>query len=82
MIGITISGKAYATIAAALPAGSIERGIVPDGEYRVWLPRDVVFRLKALREPGETFSEVILQLTDRGVNAAIILRTPPRGTNA
>jgi hypothetical protein len=45
MIGITISGKAYTTIAAKLPAGSFAwQEIAPDREYLVWLPRAVVSR--------------------------------------
>ena len=64
MIGVTISDKAYAAIADTLPEGSAGQGAgaVPDGERYVWLPRDVVARLIALREPGETFSGVILRL--------------------
>ena len=72
MIGITISGRAYAAIAATLPAGSAaEQEIAPDGEYLVWLPRPGVNRLRALLEPEETFSDVILRLTDRGSYAAL-----------
>jgi hypothetical protein len=72
MIGITISGKAYAAIAPTLPAGSgAEQEIAPDCEYRVWLPRTVVDRLRALREPDETFSDVILRLAECGCYAAI-----------
>jgi hypothetical protein len=67
MIGITISSKAYAAISATLPAGSAaEQEIVPDREYRVWLPRAVVIRLSALRGSGETFSDVILRLGSSG----------------
>jgi hypothetical protein len=71
VIGITISGRAYAAIAATLPAGTAEQEIAPDGEYRVWLPRTVVIRLRAMRELGETFSDVILRLAERGSYAAI-----------
>jgi hypothetical protein len=36
MIGITISGKAYAAVAAMLPAGfAVEQEVAADGEYRV-----------------------------------------------
>jgi hypothetical protein len=67
MIGVTITGKAYAVIAPTLPAGSVaEKEIDPSLEYRVWLPREIVTRLKALRNPGETFSDVILRLGDLG----------------
>ena len=71
MIGITISGKAYIAIAATLPVGSAGADIAPDGEYLVWLPRDVVDHLRALRAPDETFSDVILRLAARGSYAAI-----------
>jgi hypothetical protein len=72
MIGVTISGKAYAAIADALPGGSAQQGpgVVPDGEYYVWLPKDVVVQLIALREPGETFSDAILRL-NRSIVAII-----------
>ena len=70
MIGITISGRAYAAIAATLPAA--EQEISPDGEYLVWLPRTAVDRLRALRAAGETFSDVILRLAARGSYSAII----------
>ncbi len=72
MIGITISGKAYSAIAATLPASfAMEQEMAPDGEYRVWLPRRVVERLIARREPSETFSDVILRLVERGGYAEI-----------
>src|SRR6185437_1122147 len=72
MIGITISGKAYAAIADTLPARSaVEKEMAPDGEYYVWLPRTAVKRLLAQREAGETFSEVILRLVERGAYATI-----------
>ena len=71
MIGITISGKAYATLAAALPGSTVADELAPDGEYRLWLPPDVVNRLRALRAPGETFSDLILRLAQRGSLAAL-----------
>jgi hypothetical protein len=61
MIGITVSGEAYAAIAGTLPAGSA----------RLWLPQTVVNRLRSLRAPGETFSAVILRLVERGPYAVI-----------
>jgi hypothetical protein len=73
MIGITISGKAYSAIAATLRAGAaVEREIVPDGEYRVWMSHIAVERLLAQREPGETFSDVILRLVERGCYSAVL----------
>jgi hypothetical protein len=67
MIGITISARAYAAIAATPSASSaVELEVAPDGEYRVWLSHIAVECLLALHEPGETFSDVILRLTRRG----------------
>jgi hypothetical protein len=82
MIGVTISGRAYATVAGTLPPGSLAREITPDRDYQVWLPRGDVIRLRALREPGETFSDVILRLADRGGYAAIMREAPRPGRNA
>ena len=72
MIGITISGIAYAAILSMLSAGSVgETRIAPDGQYRIWLPREVVERLRSLRQSGESFSGVILRLAERGSLAVI-----------
>jgi hypothetical protein len=72
MIAITISSKAYAAIAATLPATlGTGREVSPDSECLVWMPRDLVFHLLALREPEETFSDVILRLVERGSFAAL-----------
>ena len=72
MIGITISGKAYAALSPTLPAGlAIGDELVPDREYQLWLPRSVVNGLRAQRAPGETFSDVILRLAARGSFAAL-----------
>ena len=80
MIGLTLSGKAYATIAAKLQAGSVAgQEIAPDREYLVWVPRAVVNRLRALRGPGETFSSVILRLKEPSCFAA---QPPARGQDA
>ena len=67
MIGVTISGRAYVAIADTLPPGSVKREIAPDRDYRIWLPRSKVIRLRDLREPGETFSDVILRMADRSI---------------
>jgi hypothetical protein len=71
MIAITISDEAYSAIAFILPAG---HAVEPhDGQCKLWLPRTFVNHLRALRAPGETFSDVILRLKDRGSFAAIML---------
>jgi hypothetical protein len=47
-----------------LEGGSVnfESGVDDNGERYIWLPRAVVDRLRALRGPGESFSDVILRL--------------------
>ncbi len=70
MIGITVTGEAYAAIASRLPArSSVEGELVP--EYCLWFPRDVVTRLRGERAPGETFSETIIRLAESGEFAAL-----------
>ena len=63
MIGIVVSPAAYATIGTALPGGV---GIKPEralnGDYLVWLEPAVVDRIAGLREPGESYSDVIVRL--------------------
>ena len=47
-----------------MPFGSVnlEAGVDDKGERYIWLPRAVVDRLKALRAPGESYSDDILRL--------------------
>jgi len=64
MIRITISAEAYAAIAASLPWGTVgvERERAQNGHIYIWLDPRVVNKLKALRGPGESYSDVILAL--------------------
>jgi hypothetical protein len=61
MIAIAITAEAYEAIKATLPAAAA-RSVGPDGEIRIWLDHDVVDGLRALRRPGESYSDVILRL--------------------
>jgi hypothetical protein len=65
MIRIAITEAAFEAIAATLPLGSVtyEPGADADGQRHVWLPPFVVDRLRFLRGPGESYSDVILKLT-------------------
>ena len=64
MIRITISAAAYEAIAATMPLGSV--GVDPEpgaeGERHIWLEPRFVDRLRAMRGPGESYSDVILRL--------------------
>jgi hypothetical protein len=64
MIKIAITQAAFDAIARTMPFGSVnlEAGVDANGERYIWLPRAVVDRLRALRGPGESYSDVILRL--------------------
>ena len=64
MIRIAISQAAFEAIAATLPLGSVsfENAFNERGERYVWLPPNVIDRLRAQRRPGESYSDVILRV--------------------
>jgi hypothetical protein len=64
MIRITITLAAFEAIAATMPLGSVAYEREPDakGERWIWLEPRFVDRLRALRGPGESCSDVILRL--------------------
>jgi hypothetical protein len=67
MVTISITPAAFAAIEATLLRGS-KAGACPDGKggYLIILPHDVLNRLKALRGPGESYSDVIVRLGTGG----------------
>jgi hypothetical protein len=64
MIKIAITQAAFDAICATLPLGSVnyENETTERGERYVWLDHGVVNRLRAMRGPGESFSDVIIRL--------------------
>ena len=76
MIRIAITQAAFDAIAKTLPLGSVayENATNECGERYVWLPPNVVDRLKAQRRPGENYSDVIL----RPIGACDNLSRPQR----
>ena len=64
MIRIAISEAAFQAIASTLPFGNVgyENGVNEKGERLIWLAPNLVDRLKAMRGPGESYSDVILRL--------------------
>ena len=64
MIRIAITQAAFDAIAATLPLGSVsyENATNERGERYVWLPPNVVDRLKAQHRPGESYSDVVLRI--------------------
>jgi hypothetical protein len=69
VIRIAITQVAFDTIAATLPFGSVgyENETNEKGERLIWLAPDVIAKLKAMRGPGQNYSDV------EGVAAAVLL---------
>jgi hypothetical protein len=65
MVRIAISQAAF-DATATLPFDSVgyENATNEKGERLIWLARDVLDRLKTMREPWETYSDVILRLVE------------------
>jgi hypothetical protein len=64
MVKIPITEEAYEALKANTPGvdqAPTSKG--PDGQVEIWLDRAVVDRLRALREPGEGYSDVIRRRT-------------------
>jgi hypothetical protein len=66
---IAITQAACDAIAATLPLGSVsyDNAFNERGKRCVWLPPNVVDRLRAQRRPGESYSDVILRLASESV---------------
>ena len=66
MIKIAITAEAFDALASTLPLGTVayEKNLDAKGECHVWLEPMVVDRLRFLRGPGESFSDVILRLVE------------------
>jgi hypothetical protein len=64
MVRIAISQAAFAAIAKTLALGSVgfENKVNEKGERLIWLEPNVVDRLRSLRWPGESYSDVILRM--------------------
>jgi len=64
MIRIAITAEVYEAIAATLALGSVgyEAETTAKGVRPIWIETAVVERLTAMRGPGESYSDVILQL--------------------
>jgi hypothetical protein len=63
VIRIAISAAALEAIEATLPVG-FEREPDDNGERLIWLEPHILAKLKALRGPGESYSDVILRIAN------------------
>jgi hypothetical protein len=65
VIRLSITPVAFDAISATLPLGSVGFGEAREkGERLIWVETAVVERLRALRGPGESYSDVILRLVE------------------
>ena len=64
MIRIAISVEAFEAIAQTLPLGNVgyENKVNEKGERLIWLEPNMVNRLRSMRGPGESYSDVVLRL--------------------
>ena len=64
MVRISITAEAFDAIAATLPLGSVgfERETDAKGERGIWVEASVADKLRAMRGPGETYSDTIMRL--------------------
>lgn len=63
MVTISITEEAFAVLAASLPTDK-EADARPDGKggFKITLPHDILAKLRALRGPGESYSDVIVRI--------------------
>ncbi len=66
VIRIAISQTAFDAIASTMPLGSVgfENKRAANGDVYVWLPADVIARLKAMRGPGGSYSDAIMRVVE------------------
>jgi hypothetical protein len=71
MIRIAITQAGFEAIAATLPLDNVgyENKTNEHGQRLIWLDQRVVVRLRSLRGPGESYSDVILRLAAEGGRA-------------
>ena len=90
MIKIAISVEPFEAIARTLPLDSVAVQADPteQGQRHVWLEEVWVNRLRAMRRPGESYSDVILRLANLDArNSFLAAETGPargnkRGSNS
>jgi hypothetical protein len=76
MIRIAISQAAFEAIAATLSLGSVgyENATNERGGRLIWLDHAVVARLRAMRGPGESYSDVILRMVEADAHVPLMAR--------
>jgi hypothetical protein len=79
VIRIAITAKAYEVIAATLPLGSVgyEAERTEKGEVHIWLEERWINKLKAMRGPGESYTDAIIRVATAGARRRPIQRRRP-----
>jgi len=64
VVRVAITQAAFEAITGTLPLGSVsfENETNEQGQRLIWLDRAMVDRLRAMRGPGESYSDVIIRL--------------------
>jgi hypothetical protein len=63
MFRLQISAAAFSAMCATLPGDvGFENSRAANGDVFIWLPPDVLAKLKAMRGPGDSYSDVIQAL--------------------
>jgi len=67
MTRIAISTEAYEALVATLPLGTVAFEPQPNakGERLIWIEERWLNKLDAMRQPGESYSDVILRLASQ-----------------
>jgi hypothetical protein len=64
MVRLAISEAAFDAIASTM-RGGFKSKRAPNGDWFIWIPHDVLAKLRAMRQPSENYSDVILALAGR-----------------
>ena len=64
MVRIGVTPAAFEAIITTMLFGSVSFQCGPTVERMIWLDADIGDQLSAMREPGETYSDLILRLVE------------------
>ena len=64
VISINISAEAFEAISRTMPFGSVSYEAAPDanGQVKIWLEPHILAKLRAIRWPKQSYSDVNLRL--------------------
>ena len=81
MIRIAISQAAFNANVATMQLGSVRclNEVNERGERLIWLERDVLNRLRALRWPSESYSDVIIRMAAYNAEERSVIEVVQRG---